>query len=630
MLSFVHQYIEKIDLSINPEKNVDENNSKPLSSLQTSFQLPIRYLTKNVYPLNPVVSNDLELLGRESNESENNDESSESIELTREKEKAEPAARGMYEYLFNPQNPFALETIPLWNAQYTTDVSFLTDSQTIIQDLEKYKSVMVSQRYRISYDKLMEIWKSTREDPRFLERYTYIEWEFGKQLNTSPLFLQSFSLANMISPVVSFLLPILFLILPFLILKIQGIPISVEVYVGVLQDIAKHHFIGKALSSMNHLDIQNVAYLIFMVCFYFYQIYQNVTTCMRFYSNIREINTQLYEIQNYLDYTVQSMKAFLLIIEKKESYLPFRKDLIKHCNVLMELRNEFGNIQPFSPSIFKLTEIGDLLKCYYILYSRDDYASSLQYSFGFEGYINNLLGLYENIMIERISCAAFDSSLNTVIEDQYYPPHMGLDYVVNNCKFDKNMVITGPNASGKTTFLKTTMINVIFTQQTGFGFYKKCILNPYTHIHSYLNIPDTSERDSLFQAESRRCKEIIDIIHSNENEVDASRHLCTFDELYSGTNPEEASKSAYAFLLYLAKFKNVDFILTTHYVSICHRLKKSERICNWKMEAICDAENGDIQYTYKIKKGVSKIQGALKVLKDMKYPEEIIDNISKW
>jgi DNA mismatch repair ATPase MutS len=48
------------------------------------------------------------------------------------------------------------------------------------------------------------------------------------------------------------------------------------------------------------------------------------------------------------------------------------------------------------------------------------------------------------------------------------------------------------------------------------------------------------------------------------------------------------------------------------------------------MEALCDAENGDIQYTYKIKKGVSKIQGALKVLKDMKYPEEIIDNISKW
>ena len=556
MFSFLQEYTAKLELSTTPEKNTKVDSINTDSSFQLSFQLPITYLTKNVYPLNPIVSNDLELLGRESNVTETIEESSESIEVTREKEKAEPQSRGMYEYLFNPQHTFALETIPLWNAQYTTDVSFLTDSQDIIQDLQKYKNIMLSQRYRISYDKLMEIWKSTREDPRFLENYTYIEWEFAKQLNTSPLFLQSISLANMISPVVSFLLPILFLILPFLILKIQGIPISIEVYVNVLQDIAKNHFIGKALSSMNHLDIQNIAYLVFMVCFYFYQIYQNVTTCMRFYSNIREINTQLYEIQNYLDYSLQSMKAFLLIIDKKESYSAFREDMCRHYNVLLELRNELGNIHPFSPSILKLTEIGDLLKCYYILYSRDDYAASLKYSFGFEGYINNLLGVYENIVIDRISSASFDLSSNTVIEKQYYSPHMGLDYVVNNCKFDKNMVITGPNASGKTTYLKTTMINVIFTQQTGFGFYKKCVLNPYTHIHSYLNIPDTSERDSLFQAESRRCKDIIDIIDSNENENNESRHLCTFDELYSGTNPEEASKSAYAFLLYLANHKH--------------------------------------------------------------------------
>jgi len=322
------------------------------------------------------------------------------------------------------------------------------------------------------------------------------------------------------------------------------------------------------------------------------------------------------------------MNTFLSIIEKRESYSEFRENMIAHYNVLVDLQKEIGNIRPFSPSILKLTEIGDLLKSYYILYSRDDYASSLKYSFGFEGYINNLLGLYENITINRIYNAGFDSSSNTIIEDQYYPPHMGLDYVANDCKFDKNMVITGPNASGKTTYLKTTMINVIFTQQTGFGFYKKCILNPYTHIHSYLNIPDTSERDSLFQAESRRCKEIIDTIHQSKNE--RSRHLCTFDELYSGTNPEEATKSAYAFLLYLAKFDHVDFILTTHYVSICDRVKNAERIRNWKMDTLCDCSGGDIQYTYKIKRGVSKIQGAIKVLKDMNYPDEIIDNISKW
>ena len=189
------------------------------------------------------------------------------------------------------------------------------------------------------------------------------------------------------------------------------------------------------------------------------------------------------------------------------------------------------------------------------------------------------------------------------------------------------MIITGPNAAGKTTYLKTTVINIIFTQQFGCGFYSACKMKPYTHIHSYLNIPDTSGRDSLFQAESRRCKEILNVItDSNEK----SRHFGIFDELYSGTNPIEATKSAYSFLLYLSKIENVDFILTTHYVDICSRLTKaSTRIENWKMDAKMD-ENGDIEYNYTISKGISTIQGAVKVLRDMEYPEEIINTIIEY
>ena len=49
-------------------------------------------------------------------------------------------------------------------------------------------------------------------------------------------------------------------------------------------------------------------------------------------------------------------------------------------------------------------------------------------------------------------------------------------------------------------------------------------------------------------------KEIIDMIHSEKDKT----HYCIFDELYSGTNPIEATKSAYAFLVYLSKFKNVN------------------------------------------------------------------------
>jgi len=602
------------------------NISEPIKSRESVFKLPIAYLKENVFPLNSVVSEDLELLSK-SIPTTIEDISDNTLEKQRETEKSVSASRGMYEYLLNPQHQFALETIPLWNEQYTTDISFLQQSQQIIQDISSYKLEMGKKQYRISCDNLLEIWSACREDTFFLEKYSYIEWDYVKHLNTNPLFLQSISLANIASPIFSFLLPIMFLILPFIILKFQNIPIDIDTYITVLQDIAKHHFIGKAIGSMNSLDFQNIAYLLFMGTFYVYSIYQNVVMCMRFYRNMEQINRHLYELQFYLDYSLHSIRTFSTIIEPYNKYSDFNDHLRSKFNVLLDLRKEIGIIKPFTPSIWKVMELGELLRCYYILYSRDDFAEALQYSFGFEGYINNLLGLYENRILNRISDIGFDSSGVTVFENQYYAAHLGGDYVVNSCDFSQNLVITGPNASGKTTFLKTCLMNVIFSQQIGCGFYSGGNLNPYTHIHSYLNIPDTSARDSLFQAESRRCKEIIDSIESSTNE---ERHLCTFDELYSGTNPEEATQSAFAFLTYLGKRPNIDFILTTHYIGVCERIELLEevgRIANYQMEAL--VEKDDIKYTYKLTSGISSIKGAMKVLRDMEYPDEILDNIGE-
>jgi DNA mismatch repair ATPase MutS len=269
-----------------------------------------------------------------------------------------------------------------------------------------------------------------------------------------------------------------------------------------------------------------------------------------------------------------------------------------------------------------------MLKCYYSLHKHKVYEDSLRYAVGFEGYVNNLLGVHNNILDGHLSFSEFDISGNCYFEDQYYPPLVNENPVKNTCDFNKNMIISSPNRSGKTTILKTTTINIIFTQQVGCGFYKSAKLNPYTHIHSYLNIPDTSGRDSLFQAESRRCKEIIDIINEYNDPI-KYRHFCNFDELYSGTNPEEASKAGHAFLDYLNKYKNVNYILTTHYLSICKKFSKSKCVENYKMDVIV-CEDGSFEYTYKLKKGISKIKGGVRVLKDMNYPDEIIKTIERY
>ena len=57
-----------------------------------------------------------------------------------------------------------------------------------------------------------------------------------------------------------------------------------------------------------------------------------------------------------------------------------------------------------------------------------------------------------------------------------------------------------------------------------------------------------------------------------------------FDELYSGTNPDEATKAGIAFLKYLENYKHVDFILTTHYLNVCKNFSNSKHTTNYKMD----------------------------------------------
>ena len=614
-------------LNIVPQSPPIEEKEKQLpldiSKLCSGFKLPICYLDpKVIHTLSPIVSADLEMSYPTNTISDTSDN--------------DHVDKCMYEHILLPKHDFAKAMIKEWNGQYTTDVDFLTDTQEVIKAIPEYNKLLTDQsKHSLNCDKIKDIWREVKHTPTFLDKYGYVDWDMLKHLNLSTEFLQLLSSMNAISPIVSLVLPIIFLILPFLILKIQGVPISVEVYVQTLKEIAKNHFIGKALMTMDNITFEKVAYIAAMFALYVIQIYQNVSSCLRFYKNTHKMNEYLCEIRAYVDHSVCSMDTFVRLHEHRPRYSDFCKTTTKHCETLKVFQSELRGISTFDTSIRKFMEVGYMLRCFYQLHNNVEYEKSLQYSFGFEGYVSNLRGLSENVLLGNLAFTRYGNEGECKIVGQYYPSHRQDLAIKNDCDLSENMIVTGPNASGKTTYLKTATINVIFSQQFGCGYYDSCLLDPYTHIHSYLNIPDTSGRDSLFQAESRRCKEILDTIQrskSNHGEGNKkARHFCIFDELYSGTNPEEATKSAYSFLLYLSKFNNVDFILTTHYTSICKKIQKAsaDHIQNYKMDVLAE-DNGLIKYTYKIKRGISKVQGAICILKDMDYPVEILEQITYY
>jgi DNA mismatch repair ATPase MutS len=334
-----------------------------------------------------------------------------------------------------------------------------------------------------------------------------------------------------------------------------------------------------------------------------------------------KIHKYLQVVRQYLENTIHRMNNYLVYSNKLHTHTHFNKNICEQINTLNEYKTKLGRITDYTFNNYhKITEIGHTLKTFYELYDNKIYNDSFLYSFGFNGYVDCLEGLICNIKENKINICGFTNNKKSVLHKSYYGPLKNKHHVKNTIKFNKNITITGPNASGKTTVLKSTIINLIFSQQFGCGFYDSAKINPYKHIHCYLNIPDTSGRDSLFQAEARRCKAIIDSVNNNPHDT----HFCIFDELYSGTNPEEAVLSAKSFMEYLMKNKNVSCLLTTHFVSLCEKLQYNKQVKNYHMHSTITNET--IHYSYLLKKGISRVKGGIHVLSDMNYPQEIIDN----
>ena len=732
------------------------------------FQLPISYLAT----IDPNLLNELpDVVARDLELSILADPST--TESSTKTTKSDQPEKNMYEHILQPKSKFARDILPAWKRHFTTDIPFLQQTQEVILTISSLdllnpileKEPEEEKKEETPENPIHEIWKDIKVNPDFLEKYGYLEWSMLAEWNHSAPFLQCMSVCNIMAPLMSFFIPIFILVVPFVLLKIQGVPISVSMYVECLTNIARNHFIGKAIMSFQNMTFQNAIYLFGSLALYLLQMYQNTMHCIRFYRNTQYMNESLLTIRKHVDDSIEKMDSFCnkYANPRFDRYLAFCKDIQKHREYLGRLQEDLSSVCPFECSIFKTTEIGYMMKCFYDLRVNPEYEAAILYSMGFQGYLENLSALSAAFQKGDLGLATFDSEkeivdinldsdsftdseedsdeesddekLEVVKEDlgekkhlgenaemkkedfdvakedleekeekkeekdleekkeekdleekkeekdlgekkeekdleekkeekkeipkkkpkipclksivpkryileQAYVPHVFScnNPVKNDATLDKKIIITGPNASGKTTFLKTTAINLILSQQFGMGAFKSAHFKPYTHFHSYLNIPDTSGRDSLFQAESRRCKEILDVIKQSGSQAqkNVDHHFCIFDELYSGTNPKEATKSAYAFLKYLSEtHEHVDFILTTHYVSICEKWnKKKDVIQNYKMCVLPLVSSSDVpsnegkyQFTYKIAPGISKIEGAIQILENMEYPDEMLETI---
>lgn len=494
-----------------------------------------------------------------------------------------------------------------WSSTYSLDRKFLKDNQKVLKSYKEFDSNM---------DDFIESYSDFKQQKNFLSRFQYIQFKRFRSFNKTPEFLQILALYNFCTPLVSLFTPIIGLIMPYFVLYFKGIRLGFKEYMTLVRGIVLNQYIIKGLLNFRKNTLQSNIYVLSSMFFYFLSIYNNIVSCIDFYRNVEFMINFIDKYNEFISNGDKLIDNVHKYTHNKKSFKSFNEKMMEHKTNIKDMRRQICEISDCNDKSMKYIKIGKMLKCNYDLFYSDKFDETIGYLIYLNNFNKDISQISKLAQDKKINACTFmkrKSSKKTEMNESYYLPHMNSVQITNDVSMKSNMLITGPNASGKTTLIKSTLINMFLSQSLGYGCYQKCKMQLYDYYHSYLNIPDTSSRDSLFQAEARRCKEIMAFIEKHKK----SRHFCVFDEIYSGTNPNDAVLCATIYLKSLNYYKsNVDYLLTTHYVDICENFKNEKIISNKKMKVIV-GEDGKIDYKYKLVSGISKINGGYQILEQL-------------
>lgn len=189
------------------------------------------------------------------------------------------------------------------------------------------------------------------------------------------------------------------------------------------------------------------------------------------------------------------------------------------------------------------------------------------------------------------------------------------DPVTNSLKVKGGVLITGSNASGKSTFIKSIAINQILAQSiftTCAREYNSSIFNIYTSM---------ALKDDVLNNESYYIVEIKSLKRITEKSRDIVPCLCFVDEILRGTNTIERIASSSEVLKHLNKSNCICFA-ATHDIELTYLLEGEFE--NYHFEE--EITDNDIMFDYKLNPGRAKSRNAIKLLSLMGYKDEIVNN----
>lgn len=197
-------------------------------------------------------------------------------------------------------------------------------------------------------------------------------------------------------------------------------------------------------------------------------------------------------------------------------------------------------------------------------------------------------------------------------KDMYHP--LLSEPVANSIYEHHPVLLTGSNASGKSTFLKTVAINALLSQTCGMALakeYRSCFFRIYSSMALKDNIQGS---ESYFIVEIKSLKRILDAVNQDKTPV-----LCFVDEVLRGTNTVERIAASSRILQSFAD-SGVMCFAATHDIELTTILKDCYSNYHFQEEVTED----EVKFDYKLYAGPATTRNAIKLLNVIGYDKNII------
>lgn len=222
------------------------------------------------------------------------------------------------------------------------------------------------------------------------------------------------------------------------------------------------------------------------------------------------------------------------------------------------------------------------------------------------------IGCYRKSLDSKYCIPEFIKAKEIHTQGLYHP---GINNPVP-CSFDLegNALITGSNASGKSTFLKTVAINTILAQTIHTSLAERYEAPLYRVYSSMALRDDLVGGESYYIVEIKSLKRIIDAAKEDGNPV-----LCMIDEVLRGTNTIERIAASSQILKNLCSLNATSFA-ATHDIELTELLKTGYK--NYHFEG--DVHDDNVEFGYELKDGPAVKRNAIKLLGILGYDDDIV------